>query len=80
VPEWPTWDWADYEILNVLRAWIEDLKACNCTPHLRGLTLQLSWVDPDTVGQGPPYRVDECMELGSHAGLSLQFTLMEDET
>lgn len=45
VPEWPPWEWEDRAILGLLQTWLQNWKAC--TPHFRGISLLLKFIDDD---------------------------------
>jgi hypothetical protein len=75
-PQWPKWEWEDWAMLAVLRSWIDEWKIC--TPHLRGVTLQLTWIDTD-MNQWLPDKVDKFTEMGDHAGLTFKFVALDSE-
>lgn len=49
-PQWPLWGWDEYDILDMLQAWLENWQAC--TPHLRRITLMIctEWID-ENIGE-----------------------------
>jgi hypothetical protein len=63
----PRWEWTDDAMLGLLQSWLKDWKAC--TPHLRGITLLLSWNDDN---EWSPRLRDQLRELGAHAGVPLE--------
>jgi hypothetical protein len=63
----PRWEWTDDAMLGLLQSWLKDWKAC--TPHLRGITLLLSWNDDN---EWSPRMRDQLRELGAHAGVPLE--------
>ncbi|KAL6228839.1 hypothetical protein BDW75DRAFT_235618 [Aspergillus navahoensis] len=68
-PHWPQWEWKDYAIVDLLQSWLEDWGAC--TPHLRRITLLLSWIDTDMNEWSPGMR-DRLRELGGRTGVALE--------
>ncbi|KAJ0413258.1 hypothetical protein BJY00DRAFT_64591 [Aspergillus carlsbadensis] len=75
-PQWPMWEWEDWAMLAVLRSWIDEWEIC--TPHLRGVTLQLTWIDTD-MNQWLPDKVDEFTKMGGRAGLTFKFVALDGE-
>jgi hypothetical protein len=67
VDELPRWEWTDDAMLGLLQSWLKDWKSC--TPHLRGITLLLSWNDDN---EWSPSMRDQLRELGAHAGVPLE--------
>lgn len=63
----PRWEWTDDAMLGLLQSWLKDWKAC--TPHLRDITLLLSWNDDN---EWSPRMRDQLRELGAHAGVPLE--------
>lgn len=63
----PRWEWTDDAMLVLLQSWLKDWKAC--TPHLRDITLLLSWNDDN---EWSPRMRDQLRELGAHAGVPLE--------
>ncbi|KAL2850237.1 hypothetical protein BJY01DRAFT_245548 [Aspergillus pseudoustus] len=66
---WPPWEWSSDAMLEVLRAWLDDWKAC--TPRLRGITMRISYLADDTelwcAGAGVELR-----ELGTQCGVPIE--------
>ncbi|KAF7164137.1 hypothetical protein CNMCM5623_008827 [Aspergillus felis] len=65
----PRWEWTDDAMLGLLQSWLKDWKSC--TPHLRGITLLLSWIYDDIHEWSPRMR-DQLRELGAQAGVQLE--------
>ncbi|KAG2019322.1 hypothetical protein GB937_005236 [Aspergillus fischeri] len=72
VAKLPRWEWTDDAMLGLLQSWLKDWKAC--TPHLRGITLLLSWNDND---EWSPRMRDQLSELGAHAGVPLELIKLD---
>lgn len=68
--EWPLWEWEDYAILGLLESWLREWK--HCTPHLRRITLRLSWIDTDT-NQWSPTARERFWDLSAQYGIPLEF-------
>ncbi|PYI08131.1 hypothetical protein BO78DRAFT_428493 [Aspergillus sclerotiicarbonarius CBS 121057] len=73
---WPIYEWEDSAIVGLFRAWLEDWRAC--TPHLRGISLQINWgMDYD---QWSPRIQHQLRALGAQAGVQLELIDLSDET
>jgi hypothetical protein len=74
-PEWPIWEWRDYAVLGLLQLWLEDWKAC--TPHLRGISLVLEYVD-DSFDEWNPSMREQLRELGAQASVQLELIVTDE--
>ena len=74
-PDWPIWDWRDYAVLGLLQSWLEDWKVC--TPHLRGISLVLEWVD-DFGDEWNPSMRQQLRELGTQTGVQLEIIAIDE--
>ncbi|PYI01921.1 hypothetical protein BO78DRAFT_378087 [Aspergillus sclerotiicarbonarius CBS 121057] len=73
---WPLWEWEDHVIIDLIRLWLEDWRAC--TPHLRGITLRLEWTDWELDEWLPETTVQQLRDLGAQAGVEIEIIDLTD--